>query len=107
MPQRFTATENAVERGLENSTPSAGKKLVADWQAELKNADFTGAKGIAGDLDKLAKALDADEPDAEKVRELLGKLGEATLKAADKAENEKIAEKVRSLGEALTSRVDA
>lgn len=107
MPQRFTATENAIERGLENSTPGQGKKLVQDWVEELKKADFTGAKGIAGDLEKLGKALDEDEPDAEKIRSLLGKLGEATLKAADKAEDDKVAEKVRALGEALTSKVEA
>ncbi len=107
MPQRFTATENAIERGLENSTPAQGRKLITDWENELKNADFTGAKGIAGDLERLNKLLQADEPDGEKVRQLLSKLGEATLKAADRAEDEKIAEKVRSLGEALTSKVEA
>lgn len=107
MPKRFTATENAIEKGLETNTAASGSKLVASWEEELRNSDFPGAKGIAGDLERLRKALEADEPDGEKIQHLLTKLGESTVKSADRAEDEKVGEKVRALGEALTTRVEA
>jgi hypothetical protein len=53
MPQRFTATENAFDKGIEKTTPAQGAKLAADWVEELRKADFPGAKGLAGDLERL------------------------------------------------------
>ncbi|HEX8554103.1 MAG TPA: hypothetical protein VF695_05305 [Sphingomonas sp.] len=103
MPKRFAATESAIEKGLETSTPKAGAKLVHDWSTELENVDIPGAKGVHGDLDRLAKELEKDERDAAKVQKILGKLGPATVKLADRCDDEKVAEKVRSLGEALVA----
>lgn len=102
MPKRFAATEGAIEKGLENTTPRSGAKLAHDWAAELEKSDVSGVKGLKGDLERLAKELEKDEPDADKVTKLLGKLGPATLKLADKCEDEKVAEKVRHLGESLS-----
>lgn len=107
MPQRFTATENAFEKGIETTSPAQGRKLVDDWQTELRKADFAGAKGIAGDLDRLSKALDDDQPDRGRIASILKELGEATTKAADRADDERVAEKVRALGDALRARVNA
>lgn len=101
MPKRFAATEGAIEKGLDKTSPKSGAKLVHEWSAELEKTEISGAKGLRGDLDKLAKELEKDEPNAATVQKLLGKLGPATAKLADKAEDEKIAEKVRHLGEAL------
>lgn len=101
MPKRFAATENAIEKGLDQTSPKSGAKLVHEWSAELEKTDVSGAKGLHGDLDKLAKELEKDEPDTAKIQKLLGKIGPATVKLADKCEDEKVAEKVRSLGEAL------
>ncbi len=101
MPKRFAATEGAVEKGLDKTSPKNGAKLVHEWSAELEKTDVAGAKGVHADLDRLAKELEKDEPNADKVTKLLGKLGPATVKLADKCEDEKVAEKVRSLGQAL------
>jgi hypothetical protein len=101
MPKRFAATENAIEKGLDQATPASGAKLAHDWAAELEKADVTGAKGVHADLERLAKELEKDEPKTETIQKILGKLGPATVKLADKCEDEKVAEKVRSLGEAL------
>lgn len=103
MPKRFAATEGAVEKGLENTSPKAGAKLVHEWAAELDKTDVSGAKGLKGDLEKLAKELEKDEPNSSTITKLLGKLGPATAKLADKCEDEKVGEQVRSLGEALQS----
>ena len=101
MPQRFATTEKAIEKGLSHTSPKSGAKLVQEWSAELEKTDVAGAKGLHGDLDRLAKELDKDEPDADRITKLLGKLGPATVKLADKAEDPKVAEKVRHLGQAL------
>ena len=103
MPQRFKATENAIEKGLENATPKSAIGLIESWEAELDNADFTGVKGLHADLERLKKELEKDEPKGETITKLIGKLGAATTKSADKIEDEKVAEKVRHLGQALTS----
>lgn len=107
MPQRFTATENAFEKGIENTTARQGAKLAGEWVEELRKADFPGAKGLAGDLEKLEKLLTADESDGEKIQALLEKLGEATAKAAERADDEKIADKVRSLAQAMGAKTPA
>ena len=103
MPQRFKATENAIEKGLENVTPKAAIGLIESWETDLQGAEFTGSKGLIGDLGKLRKELEKDELNGEAVAKLIGKLGASTTKSASKIEDEKIAEKVRHLGEALTN----
>lgn len=103
MPKRFAATESAIEKGLDQTSPKAGAKLVHDWSTELEKVDLPGAKGLHADLDRLAKELEKDEPDATRVQKILGKLGPATVKLADRADDEKVAEKIRSLGEALVA----
>jgi hypothetical protein len=101
MPQRFTATENAFEKGIESTSAKQGAKLAGEWVEELKKAEFTGAKGLASDLEKLEKLLSDEEPNAERIQSLLEKLGAATAKAADRADDPKVAEKVRKLAEAM------
>lgn len=107
MPQRFTATENAFEKGIEKTSPKQGANLAGEWVVELRKADFPGAKGLAGDLERLEKLLNEDEPDGDKVGTLLEKIGEATAKAAERAEDEKIADKVRSLAKAMGAKTNA
>jgi hypothetical protein len=107
MPQRFTATENAFEKGIEKTSPKQGAKLAGEWVEELRKAEFPGAKGLAGDLERLEKLLNDDEADGEKIGSLLEKLGEATAKAADRAQDEKVAEKVRSLAQAMGAKTAA
>ena len=107
MPQRFTATENAFEKGIENTSAKQGAKLAGEWVEELRKAEFTGAKGLASELERLEKLLAADEVDGEKLGQLLEKIGEATAKAADRAEDPKIADKVRSLAQAMGAKQSA
>ena len=101
MPARFTATLNAFEKGIENTKPQAATKIIQAWEDELANTDVSGAKGIAGDLASLRKALEKDEPDSERVTKLLGDLAEATNKIAGRVEDGKIAPKLEELGKAL------
>lgn len=107
MPQRFTATENAFEKGIENTSAKQGAKLAGEWVEEIRKADFTGSKGLASELERLEKLLNDDEPDADKLKTLLEKIGQDTAKAADRAEDPKIAEKVRKLAEAMGVRQTA
>ncbi len=102
MPARFTATANAFEKGIDSIKPAAAIKLIEDWETSLKDFDGTGTKGIVRDLEALKKALGNDEPDAEKIKTLVAKLGEATTKIAAHAP-ENIKPKVEDLGKALTA----
>ncbi|GAA4006830.1 hypothetical protein [Sphingomonas humi] len=107
MPQRFVATENAFDKGIENTTPKQGAKLAGEWAEAVRKADFTGAKGLASELERLEKLLNADEPDIEKLQPLLEKIGQDTAKAADRAEDPKVAEKVRKLADAMGAKQTA
>lgn len=100
MPARFTATTNAFEKGVDSITPAAAIKLIDDWETSLKNLDAPGAKGIVRDLAALKKALDGDQPDAGKIKTLVAKLGDETVKIADPA-TEATKSKVEELGKAL------
>lgn len=102
MPARFTATNNAIEKGLENATPKSAIGLIEGWEKELESAEFTGSKGIHGDLERLKKKLQKEEPNGESIGRIIGKLGEATTKSADRADNDKVAEQLRNLGQALS-----
>jgi len=102
MPARFTATENAFEKGVDSIKPAAAVKLIEGWEEALKDAEITGAKGIVADLERLKKALEADKPDAEKIKTLVGKLGEATTKIASHADD-KTKDKVAALGKSLSA----
>lgn len=102
MPARFTATNNAIEKGLENATPKSAIGLIDSWSTEVENNEFTGSKGLHGDLEKLKKELEKEEPNGESIGKLLGKLGAATTKSADRCDNDKVAEQLRSLGQALS-----
>lgn len=100
MAVKFAATMNAINRGLDATKPAKGADMVEDWEAALADTDVTGAKGILRDLGSLRKQLEKDEPDADRVHELLHRLGVATTKIADKADKNQ--EKLKALGEALT-----
>lgn len=105
MAARFGATLNAVNRGLENEKPAKGADLVEDWETAVADLDMPGSKGIARDLGALRKQLESDKPNEERVRALLHRLGEATVKISQKAEKQ--GDKVRELGEALSEAGDA
>ena len=99
MPARFTATENAFEKGVDSITPHAAIKLIDDWETSLKDLDVAGAKTIVRDLEALKNALEAE--DGEKVRTLCGKLGAETTKIAAQA-TPSTKDKVAKLGETLS-----
>ncbi len=102
MPARFVATENAFEKGVDHITPTAAVKLIDDWEVALKDVDAPGAKAIVRDLEALKKALHADQPDAEKIKTLVGKLGAETTKIAAHA-TESTKDKVANLGKTLSA----
>lgn len=95
---RFAQTRNALEKGFETLSPEQGVKLIEDWEEQLK--DFDGGKGVLKDLSALKKALQAKEPNADKIYQLLEKLGGETVEAAEEAEGGS-ADQVRELGEQL------
>ena len=100
MPQ-FDATIKHLKEGIKGFTISAAVKNIEGWEATLEKSEVSGAKTIHGNLERLKKLLQADEIDGAKVKELMHKLGEETVRLAGKAD-EKHADKIKALGEALT-----
>ncbi|GGB40381.1 hypothetical protein GCM10011380_32280 [Sphingomonas metalli] len=100
MAVKFAGTMNAINRGLDSTKPARGATMVEDWEAALADVDVPGAKGILRDLGSLRKQLEKDTPDADRIHDLLHRLGAATTKIADRADGSQ--EKLKALGEALT-----
>ena len=100
MPQ-FAATIKHISEGVKSFTISAAVKNIEGWEKTLTDMDTPGAKGMVRDLEKLKTLLHAAPVDGEAVKEMVGKLGKATVTLAGKAES-KTADKVKELGEALT-----
>ena len=100
MAVKFAGTMNAINRGLESTKPAKGATMVEDWEAALAEVDTPGAKGILRDLASLRKQLEKGEPDADRVHDLLHRLGAATTQIADKADKQQ--DKLKALGEALS-----
>ena len=99
---RFAATQHALEKGLNQTSPQAGIKAIDDWVEQLNGIDKRGTKGLAGDLERLKRELEREQPREENVLKLVGKLGAATTKLADQAEAAN-QQKLRELGEGLTN----
>ena len=100
MPQ-FDATIKHLKEGVKGFTIAAAVKNIEGWEATLEKSDVSGVKTIHGNLEKLKKLLQAEEIDGKKVKELMAKLGEETVRVASKADDKK-SEKIKALGEALT-----
>ena len=99
MPQ-FDATIKHLKEGIKGFTVSAAIKNIEGWEATLEKSDVTGVKTIHGNLEKLKKLLQAEKIDGAKVKELMVKLGEETVRVAGKADD-KHADKIKALGEAV------
>ena len=100
---RYAATQHAIEKGLEQTDPKAGIKLIDDWIEQLNGADAsTGGPAIVKQLEQLKTELSRETPREKNVLNLCHKLGAATTKAADKAQGTN-AEKLKAIGEALTN----
>ena len=99
MPQ-FAATIKHLKDGVKSFTVNAAVKNIEGWEATLEKSEVSGAKTIHGNLERLRKALQADEIDGAKVKDLMVKLGEETVRIAGKADD-KHADKIKALGEAI------
>ncbi len=99
MPQ-FEATIKHLKEGVKGFTIAAAVKNIEGWEATLEKSEVSGAKTIHGNLERLKKLLQADEIDGAKVKDLMVKLGEETVRLAGKADG-KNAEKIKALGEAV------
>ena len=83
-------------------TIKAAVTNIEGWEKTLGEMDTPGAKGMVRDLERLKKLLQADPIEGDAVKELVGKLGKATVTLAGKADS-KNGDKVKQLGEALTA----
>lgn len=98
---QYAETKNALEKGIETISPEKGVELIEKWEDSLKDVDGSGAKTILRDLGALKKALQAKEPDSEKIGALLKKLGQGTTEIAGEAEGS-AGEKLKDIGQGLS-----
>lgn len=105
MAVKFAGTMNAINRGLESTKPAKGADMIEDWETALSDVDVPGSKGIQRDLAALRKQLEREQPDADRIHDLLHRLGEATTRIAGRADTNQ--EKLKNLGEALVEAGDA
>ena len=99
MPQ-FEATIKHLKEGVKGFTIAAAVKNIEGWETTLEKSEVAGAKTIHGNLERLKKLLQADAIDTSKVKDLMVKLGEETVRIAGKADD-KHADKIKALGEAI------
>ena len=99
MPQ-FEATIKHLKEGVKGFTIAAAVKNIEGWETTLEKSEVTGAKTIHGNLEKLKKLLQADEIEGSKVKDLMLKLADETVRLAGKADDKK-GEKIKALGETI------
>lgn len=90
-------TIELVETGIEKESKTGAAPNITSWIKLLEGR--RGYAPILHDLEKLKDAM--SEKDNKKISSLLGKLGNATVEAAEKAENEKDSASVKKLGKSL------
>ncbi len=100
MPAYFSGTTNALKKGVTKMSADAAVKKIEGWEEALQEVDIPGARAILRDLGALKRQLDQDEPDGDRIRTILSRLADATIKISDKVEDRN-AERIRDLGEAL------
>ncbi len=100
MPAYFSGTANALRKGVTKMSAEAAIKKIEGWEEALQEVDIPGARAILRDLGALKRQLDQDEPDGERIRTILSRLADATIKISDKVEDRN-ADRIRDLGEAL------
>ena len=102
VPAYFSGTTNALKKGVMKMTADAAIKKIEGWEEALQEVEIPGARAILRDLGALKRQLDQDEPDGDRIRTILSRLADATIKISDKVEDRN-AEKIRDLGQALES----
>ncbi len=105
MALQFTATINALEKGVTSMSPEAAVKRIENWEDVLQEVDVPGARSILRDLGALKRQLEQDEPDEDRIQSILSRLAESTTKIAGKVEDRN-SERIRELGEALEEAVE-
>ena len=100
MPAYFSGTTNALKKGVMKMSADTAIKKIEGWEEALQEVEIPGARAILRDLGALKRQLDQDEPDGDRIRTILSRLADATMKISDKVEDRN-ADKVRDLGQAL------
>ena len=99
MPARFTATNKALDGGLDKVAPADAIKVIEYWEEQMKDVQGAGAKTLLHDLASLKTHLGADKIDAAGVRKLTHKLGLETSKLG--GGDDAVSKHVKELGDKL------
>ena len=100
MPAYFSGTTSALRKGVTKMPADAAIKKIEGWEEALQEVEIPGARAILRDLGALKRQLDQDEPDGGRIRTILSRLADATMKISERVEDRN-ADKIRDLGQAL------
>jgi hypothetical protein len=101
MAAYFTGTINALKRGITRMSIDTAVRNIENWEEALQEIEVSGCKAILRDLGALKKELQREEPDGERVRHLMARLGSQTASISEKSEN-RYQEKIADLGHSLS-----
>src|SRR5262249_28375021 len=100
-----SGTVSALRKGALRMSSDAAIRKIEGWEEALQDVDVPGTRSILRDLGALKRQLENDEPDGDRVRAIMSRLADATMKIADKADD-RSSEKIRNLGEVLEEAVE-
>jgi hypothetical protein len=106
MAAYFTGTINALKRGITRMSIDTAVRNIENWEEALQEIEVSGCKAILRDLGALKKELQREEPDGERVRHLMARLGSQTVSISEKSEN-RYQEKIADLGHSLSDAADS
>jgi len=96
VPASFSATMNALRKGVTRMSADAAIKKIEGWEEALQEVDLPGTRSILRDLSALKRQLEQDEPDGERVRSIMARLADATMKIASRVDDRN-AQKIQEL----------
>jgi hypothetical protein len=106
MAAYFAGTINALKSGITRMSASAAIRNIENWEDSLQDVEISGCRAILRDLGALKKLLEEDQPDGERIRHLMARLGSQTVAISEKSDA-RYADKVANLGEMLADAAES
>jgi hypothetical protein len=106
MAAYFAGTINALKNGITRMSVAAAIRNIENWEDSLQDVEISGCRAILRDLGSLKKLLQDDQPDGERIRHLMARLGSQTVAISEKSDV-RYADKVANLGEMLADAAES
>ena len=81
VPAYFAGTTNALKKGVTKMSADAAIKKIEAWEDALEEVEVPVHAQILRDFGALKRQLGQDEPDGERIRTILARLADATVRS--------------------------